>query len=163
MAIKANFTRGDVEKRFNAFLEEIEKQQVRRLQMLGEKCVAHAKSISPEQGFHDQTGNLRSSIGYMVFKDGVAIHGQYEVITGTSPAGKSLDGSTGAKVGEALARKVGEKTKGISLVVTAGMNYALAVESKGRDVISSAEHLAQRELPKMLEKLIGNIQEATTG
>jgi hypothetical protein len=40
------------------------------------------------------------------------------------------------------------------------MNYAVHVESKGRDVITSAEQLAKRELPKMLAKLVENIKRA---
>lgn len=40
------------------------------------------------------------------------------------------------------------------------MNYALYVESRGRDVIASAEQLAERELPRMLEKLVDNIKKA---
>lgn len=151
MGIEPQFTRSDVEKPFQAFLDEIERKQIARLQMLGEMCVNHARNIPPSQGFQDQTGNLRSSIGYMVFNDGTAIHTAYNQVS---------NGSEGAKRGEALARKVGEASKGICLVVTAGMNYALCVESKGRDVITSAEHLAQRELPKMLEKLVSNIKEA---
>lgn len=151
MGIETKFKRADVEKRFNAFLDQIEKQQIKRAQMLGEMCVNHARSIPADQGFQDQTGNLRSSIGYMVFVDGVAVHSMFEQVK---------EGSEGAKIGEALARKVGQNQKGVCLIVTAGMNYALYVESKGRDVITSAEHLAQRELPRMLEKLVSNIKRA---
>jgi hypothetical protein len=152
MGITPNFTRGDVQKRFDAFLDQIVKQQIKRLQMLGEMCVNHARSIPKEQGFQDQTGNLRSSIGYMVFVDGVAVHSMFE---------QRKEGAQGVKAGEALAQRVGERNPlGVCLVVTAGMNYALYVESKGRDVITSAEHLAQRELPRMLEKLVSNIKSA---
>lgn len=151
MGIKANFTKADVDKRFKAFLDEIEKKQIARLQMLGEMCVNHARNVPASQGFQDQTGNLRSSIGYMVFNDGVAVHIAYEQVK---------SGSEGAIKGESLARKVGEKSTGICLVVTAGMEYALYVESKGRDVISSAEKMAERELPRMLEKLVSNIKKA---
>lgn len=151
MAITPNFTRDDVKKRCDAFLDAIKKAQVKRLQMLGEMCVKHAREVPPEIGFHDQTGNLRSSIGYAVFVDGVAVHSAYE---------QTLNGSTGVKAGQALAEKVGHETSGICLVVTAGMNYAVHVESKGRDVITSAEQLAKRELPNMLAKLINNIKRA---
>ena len=40
------------------------------------------------------------------------------------------------------------------------MNYAAYVEAKGKNVLTSAEHLAERELPRMLEKLISNIKRA---
>ena len=56
--------------------------------------------------------------------------------------------------------KVGKETKGVALVVVAGMNYAAYVEARGKNVLSSAEHLAERELPRMLEKLITNIKRA---
>ena len=152
MGIEAQFTRADVQKRFDAFLAQVEKQQIKRAQMLGEMCVTHARNVPAEQGFHDQTGNLRSSIGYMVFVDGVAVHSFYEAVKG---------GSEGVKAGEALAKKAGQGQQGVCLVVTAGMNYALYLETKGRDVITGAEHLAERELPRMLEKLVSNIQRAT--
>jgi hypothetical protein len=151
MGITPNFTRGDVQKRYDAFLDQIVKQQIKRVQMLGEMCVNHARSIPKEQGFEDQTGNLRSSIGYMVFVDGVAIHSFYNQVK---------EGSTGVKAGEALAKKIGQDQRGVCLVVTAGMNYALYLEAKGRDVLTGAEHVAERELPRMLEKLVANIQRA---
>lgn len=151
MGIEAQFTKEEVQERFDAFLGQIQKQQIKRLQMLGEMCVNHARSVPKETGFEDQTGNLRSSIGYAVFVDGVAVHTLYNEVGG---------GTIGAKAGQELSAKIGERTNGVCLVVTAGMNYALYVESRGRDVIASAEQLAERELPRMLEKLIDNIKKA---
>ena len=152
MGITPKFTRADIEKRLKAFLSEVELLQIEALQELGEMCIEHARNIPANQGFQDQTGNLRSSIGYMVFKNGVAVHTAYD---------KVMAGSDGAMKGEALAKKVGEGKQGISLVVTAGMNYAVYVEATGRDVLTSAEKLAERVLPKMLEELVSNINEAT--
>ena len=152
MGIEAQFTKEEVQERFDAFLGQIQELQINRLQKLGEMCVSHARSIPKEQGFEDQTGNLRSSIGYAVFVDGVAIHSFYNEVNG---------GAVGAKAGQELSAKIGERTNGVCLVVTAGMNYALYVESRGRDVIASAEQLAERELPRMLEKLIDKIKRAT--
>ncbi len=183
MGIKAQFTREDVEKRFKAFLNEIERQQIRNLQKLGEMCITHARNLTVEQGsFNDISGNLRSSIGYMVFRNGVAVHAFYEpteIPAGTIKVPRKRktkdgkiktymatvkvggDGMRGAEAGEALAKKIGqEHPNGVCLVVTAGMNYAVHVEKNGRDVITSAEHLAERELPIMLEKLIDNIKRA---
>lgn len=153
MGIKANFKPLDVRKKMEGFLKVIEKRQIERLQHLGEMCVKHARLIPPTVGFMDQTGNLRSSIGYMVFKDGMAIKGNYEQVQG---------GGEGVQAGETLARKVGSKSEGkIMLVVTAGMKYAIHVESKGRDVLTSAENLAKQELPKMIERLVSNINKAS--
>ena len=153
MAIKQNFTKDDVRKRFDAFLNEIEKKQIARLQRLGEMCLVEART---NKGYMMQTGALLSSTGYEVFVDGVAIHSQFDAASGA----ESNAAETGIKTGQSIAESIGKGTKGIALVVVAGMNYAAYVEAKGYNVLSSAEHLAERELPRMLEKLISNIKRA---
>lgn len=153
MAIKPNFTKDDVRKRFDTFLNEIEKKQIARLQRLGEMCLVEART---NKGYMMQTGALLSSTGYEVFVDGVAIHSQFDAASGA----ESNAAETGVKSGQTIAESIGKGTKGIALVVVAGMNYAAYVEAKGYNVLSSAEHLAERELPRMLEKLISNIKRA---
>lgn len=153
MAIKPNFTKDNVRKRFDAFLNEIEKKQIARLQRLGEMCLVEART---NKGYMMQTGALLSSTGYEVFVDGVAIHSQFDAASGA----ESNAAETGIKSGQSIAETIGKGTKGIALVVVAGMNYAAYVEAKGYNVLSSAEHLAERELPRMLEKLISNIKRA---
>lgn len=153
MAIKPNFTKDDVRKRFDAFLNEIEKKQIVRLQRLGEMCLVEART---NKGYMIQTGALLSSTGYEVFVDGVAIHSQFDAASGA----ESNAAEMGIKSGQSIAETIGKGTKGIALVVVAGMNYAAYVEAKGYNVLSSAEHLAERELPRMLEKLISNIKRA---
>lgn len=153
MAIKPNFTKDDVRKRFDAFLNEIEKKQIARLQRLGEMCLVEART---NKGYMMQTGALLSSTGYEVFVDGVAIHSQFDAASGA----ESNAAETGIKSGQSIAETIGKGTKGIALVVVAGMNYAAYVEAKEYNVLSSAEHLAERELPRMLEKLISNIKRA---
>lgn len=153
MAIKPNFTKDDVRKRFDAFLNEIEKKQIARLQRLGEMCLVEART---NKGYMMQTGALLSSTGYEVFVDGVAIHSQFDAASGA----ESNAAEIGIKSGQSIAETIGKGTKGIALVVVAGMNYAAYVEAKGYNVLSSAEHIAERELPRMLEKLISNIKRA---
>lgn len=153
MAIKPNFTKDDVRKRFDAFLNEIEKKQIARLKQLGEMCLIEARN---NKGYMMQTGALLSSTGYQVFVDGVAVHSQFDAASGA----ESNAAETGIKSGQSIAESIGKGTKGIALVVVAGMNYAAYVEAKGYNVLSSAEHLAERELPRMLEKLISNIKRA---
>ena len=148
MAIKANFTKEDVKKRFDAFLDMVEQKQIARLQRLGEMCLTEARN---NKGYMMQT-----STGYQVFVDGVAIHSQFDAASGA----ESEAAARGMKSGQTIAEKVGKETKGVALVVVAGMNYAAYVEAKGYNVLSSAEHLAERELPRMLEKLITNIKRA---
>lgn len=151
MAIKPNFTRSDIQKRLDAFLNVVNKRQIECLQALGEMCLIEARN---NKGYMMQTGALLSSTGYMIFVDGVAIHTHFDAASGA----ESNAAQNGIKAGSNLAEKVGKETKGIALVVVAGMNYATYVEAKGYNVLSSAEHLAQRELPRMLKELTEDIK-----
>lgn len=153
MAIKANFTQADIKRRLDVFLDEVERQQIEILQELGERCLTEART---NRGYMDQSGALNSSTGYQVFVDGVAVHTQFDKASGGSDESAK---AKGMKAGQDLAEQVGRETKGVALVVVAGMNYAAYVETK-KNVLASAERLAKRELPKMLEQLIGNIKSA---
>lgn len=150
MGIKAQFTHEQLKRRFDAFLAMVKKKQIARMQRLGEMCLIEARN---NKGYMMQTGALLSSTGYTIFVDGVALHSQFDAASGA----ESNAAQNGIKAGQALAEKVGKNTKGVALVVVAGMDYAAYVEAKGYNVLSSAEHLAQRELPRMLEKLIQTI------
>lgn len=151
MGITPRFNPGDVARAFDVILDYIETATVAALQHVGEQAVAYARSIpDPEhggQGFTDRTANLRSSIGYAVYYNGQQITGSYE---GTPE---------GTKQGQALADKAAENTRGFALVVTAGMYYAVYVESKGRDVLTSAEQKAAEWLEQQLEIIKGKVIE----
>ena len=113
----------DVRKHFDAFLDMVEKKQIERLQLLGEMCVREART---NKGYMMQTGALLSSTGYEIFVDGVAIHSQFDVANGAD--GEAA--TKGVKSGQSIAEKIGKETKGVALVVVAGMNYAAYVEAK---------------------------------
>jgi len=110
----------------------------------GEHCnnIARARHT-----YKDQTGNLTSSIGYVVAKDGRIIEpvGGFEVVLG---------GQQGAKDGKAYAKELVSKyNKGIVLIVVAGKEYAAYVSDRGYDVLDSAELEADRIVPILLQQL----------
>lgn len=151
MGIKAGFSMDGIQARFDAALDFIQREQIEALKYLGELCVSHARMVPAPKGFMDQTGNLRSSIGYALYVNGVAVTSVFE---------QTKSGKEGVHAGAVLADKIGKESEGITLVVTAGMNYAVYVESKGRDVITSAELLAKKELPRMVAELTKTILKA---
>ena len=64
------------------------------------------------------------------------------------------NGENGAKEGyEYACSLVSQFPQGICLIVVAGKNYAQYVTAKGKDVLDSAELLAEQLVPKMLSKL----------
>ena len=151
MGISANFNINDIDATFKALLAEVDRQLIESLTRVGEEAVKLAKMIPPERGFKDRTGNLRSSIGYVVLVDGKPVNVAFAAVKG---------GHAGVNEGQRLALQVGRKTEGYALVVVAGMNYAVHVESKGRDVLTSAEKFAEKEVAKHLADLVTNIKNA---
>ena len=116
---------------------------IRNFWFIGEQVLNAARSTD---SYKDQTGNLRSSLGYVVAVDGrVADISSFAVVK---------NGQEGSKTGADYARKLARKyPKGIVLIVCAGMNYAAYVSAKGYDVEDSAELLADRLVPQMLRQL----------
>ena len=97
---------------------------------VGEQCIVEARDNG---NYTDQTGNLRSSIGYAVLWNGKIIQKEC--------ADKVKNGDEGTSKGEKFLSDRIKKAqkKGVVLIVTAGMNYAEYVEAKGYNVLSSAE------------------------
>lgn len=135
--------------KLNAFLRVAELRAIKRFMYLGEQCVKLAR----ENGdYIDQTGNLRASVGYVLYNHGQIISSNFG--TGSS----NMEGAYNAM---AVANEAASKhPTGLCLVVVAGMNYAAAVESRGRDVLASTEIYAMQTAPKMIEQLKANISKA---
>lgn len=109
---------------FQKIKEEYLKKAVEKFIEVGEECIAEARNNG---AYQDQTGNLRHSIGYKVLLNG-EVKGQ----AGISTLNKKLIDEISQKY-----------PKNLVLVVVAGMNYAVYVEAKGYNVLSSAELKAE--------------------
>lgn len=134
----------------NEQVERMTNALVYNLCAIGEQVLNAARSTN---SYKDQTGNLRSSLGYVV-----AIDGKVVQISDFAPSEqkteKTPDKATGQREGKAYARQLLDKfPTGIVLLVVAGMNYASYVSAKGYDVLDSAELLAGQLIPDMLKQL----------
>ena len=133
----------EVEAYLDEQIERIEQLIIYNLSYVGEQCLTEARSTN---SYKDQTGNLRSSIGYIIVKDGRVIRQSDFAVVRTGSQGKSE--------GEQFARSLASKfPDGIVLIVVAGMNYASYVSAKGYNVLDSAELLADRLVPSILKQL----------
>lgn len=122
---------------------------VKQLAYIGEECIR----IARENGsYNDITGNLRSSIGYVILVDGQPVK------TGNSKQynGKEGSGEAGPPAAEALLAMLQSKFPwGVVLIVCAGMKYAAYVEAvHHKDVLTSAELKAESLAKKLLNGLI---------
>lgn len=133
----------DLSKVVESTVKEVEDALVYNFSYVGERCVAEART---GHGYTDRTGNLTSSMGYVVVKDGRVVH--------ESAFNKTLDGKEGSASGRQFARSLAsQQPEGIALIVVAGMNYARYVADKGFNVLDSAEIMAGRLVPSIMEKL----------
>ena len=124
---------------------------VRRLERIGIKAVSFARDRGAEESWYDRTGNLRSSIGYVVVSDG-AVTSKYGFTAVSGPDG---GGGEGASEGERFAvRLASEHPTGYALIIVAGMDYAVFVEAmENKDVLASAELFLRKEIQAMTARL----------
>lgn len=145
------------DKRQFAAVAELMTEKIKRLeeaiefnfiQVIGPTVTTHAKSYST---FKDQTGNLRSSLGFILAKNGTIIdEGGFRQVNG--PQGNTGEGlRKGKAYAEELARSSG---KGYVLIVVAGMNYAGYVEAKGYNVLTESGTYLESEVNKMINRIL---------
>lgn len=142
MPIKQTTPKGQIDKQIDEYAERINVAAIRVLMYVGEVCLTKARKT---KSYKDQTGNLRSSIGYIVIDNGRVVNmSAFEAVK---------QGHHGTKEGAKYALEVAKNyPTGVVLVLVAGMNYAEYV-ARRYDVIDGAELTASRVTPKLLKKL----------
>lgn len=118
------------------------------LNYLGLLCIKRIRDRSGDESWYDQTGNLRSSIGYAIYSYGrKQIESAFDSVLGSSEGSEK-----GRKMVEDLASKYSDT---YALVVVAAMEYADYVEAiDSKDVLASTEIYAKSEVNRYLEKAI---------
>lgn len=132
--------------RLEAEAQTIQQRQerviMRRLQYIGEEAVNTART---SRRYLDQTGNLTSSIGYVIVRNGS--------VTKKAGFDKVKDGDEGAQQGESLALSLASDFQhDYTLIVVAGMDYAAYIEAKGLGGMTAAEMQAKAEIEKFVNK-----------
>lgn len=147
MPIKQTTPMSEVTDYLNKRLAAIDNRALELLSYVGERVLNQARNWQMQaHPFIDDTGNLRSSIGYVIVKDGRIVR--------SSDFSIVKDGDKGAKDGKQFARSLAQKyNTGIVLIVVAGMNYASYVKKRGYDVLDSSELLADKLVPQMFREL----------
>lgn len=147
MGFKANFNFNDILKNQEAFLQNVE---VSLIEALNRAAIEIGNLAKLTDTYKDRTNNLRSSIGYVLYNNGVKVTASF----GKSGQGDEGNGNTGVAQGENIADKVAEKyDSGYVVVLVAGMEYAAYVEARGFDVITGATMQFESELVRNLESI----------
>lgn len=143
---------GFVDKWANKIENRVNQLVLRAFMRLGEQCVARIRERPQESSWYDQTGNLRSSIGYGVVHNGELVEQSYfDTIAG---------GQEGSNAGNDYLESCVDDVRDAewALIVVAGMEYATYVEDMdGKDVLASTELWAQTQSEKIVERLAKQI------
>ena len=96
-------------------------------------CIKMVERAKQTNTYQDQTSHLRSSIGCVLYHNGIEVYNYFKAEEGDEQ---------GVQKGLELARKIAKDAgdKAITAVVVAGMEYAVYVEAKGYDVLSGSCH-----------------------
>lgn len=141
------FSERDIQKATDEFLNRAIKITQNELMKVGLDFVTAARQkTKSEGGFDDQTGNLRSSIGFILTYDGAIIHEDFEA------SSIGTDKATGLQKGRDLAKE-NVNTKGWGIITVAGMEYALSLEARGFDVIIGSTLGAEKKLQEALNNV----------
>lgn len=142
---RAMFTRGQVAEYMQDWAQGIDNKILKTLQYTGEQFV---KTARLNKTYKDDTGNLRSSIGYIILKDGEVVDESFEL------SEKGTDRYTGLSKARETANKIAsENPNGWVLIGVAGMEYAAAVEAKNYDVITGAGMKAEALLKRLMNQI----------
>ncbi len=143
MPIKQTTPASDINDAIDRHIQDTINAVVYRLMEIGVKVINTARNVG---GYKNQTGNLRSSTGWVVAVDGQPVK--------VSEFTSVLNGGQGSQEGRNYALSlVGNYPKGIVLIIVAGMQYAAYVAAKGLDVLDTAELDAKKLVPAMLREL----------
>ncbi|QGY44144.1 hypothetical protein GM418_10880 [Maribellus comscasis] len=126
-------------------VKDAEWQTQQLLKYAGEQFLRRAR-LNKE--FKDDTGNLQSSIGYVVAKNRRII---INAIEGLEPEKQTAKGKTyGVRLAEAI---IADYPMGYVLVGVAGMEYGVYVEANGKDVITGSIPQTKKLIREIMDEL----------
>lgn len=157
MAVKAQFS----PKKFEEYLAQCQQlamdEVFKTFAFLAEECVNRVRDRSADDSWIDHSGNLRSSIGYIITVNGeIAVKGGFKPTN--APDGNGSEGQkTGADYAQSLVSRFSSTP--LALVVVAGMEYAVFVEARdNKDVLAATELWARAEWKRREPQLKAKIE-----
>lgn len=151
MGIKAPSQRA-INQYFTDVIEIINEEVRNTLTYLCEQSVKRIRDRSSEESWIDDTGNLRSSIGYAIYEYGrTTVESAFPVVR---------EGTEGAQRGrEYIQDLAGLFATAYAAVVVAAMEYAEYVEAKKtKDVLASTHQWAKEKFESYMQRAVEKAQ-----
>ena len=144
-----DMTPAEIEQVQKEMYDEVDRQTLEAFKLvLAEALKIQRAKMRIDGGYNDQTGQLRSSTGGIIYRDGKVLYEDFEL----SPYG--TDKAPGMKEGREKAFAELRESRGWGITIVAGMEYASWVQSRhSLSVLIDAE----LEINKSLEEAFNRI------
>lgn len=151
-----------MQKKLMRMKDVVEKTTETYMMQLGEEAVTHAKM---NKGYKDHTANLKNSISFALYKDGIQIkqgvfvndYHEYYYENGVKKKNPLTKDEVENQSVDNLLRFATEdgvvEPKGYTLILVAGMKYGYNVEKKGKNVLYLTGEWINEEILKYIEEL----------
>lgn len=140
MGLRALTNSTQIQKSIEKAKAIMHKKVINVLARIGEMGVNYARKNG---SYKDQTGNLRSSIGYLIVHNGRVVK---DVFDGKNETGRY-------KGNQKAVQMIRLFQTDFAVIIVAGMNYAAAVEARGYDVLSGSEIFTKQKFPELIRQL----------
>lgn len=147
--LELDMTPGEVEALVHEQIEEMDRQTLAQFRMVLSRALKIQRAkVRATGGYNDDTGQLRSSVGGIIYRDGRVLHEDFEL----APYG--TDKAPGLQEGKQKAYAELRESSGWGITIVAGKEYASWVESRhGLSVLTDAS----MELEKTLDQAFNEV------
>lgn len=136
-------------KRFtNEIIEEWESEVLQSLISICDEAIELQWVQFRPEGYNDQTGQLRSSTGYIIYHNGKIVKERFEL------SAYGTDKSPGLKAGKEYAFSILRESDGWGIIFVVGMEYASYVQGKGFSALKHAEVIFNKGFYESLDRIV---------
>lgn len=134
--------------------EEMDRKTLEQFKLvLAEALRIQRAKMRMDGGYDDQTGQLRSSTGGIIYRNGVILYQDFELSPYGSDKSPGMDNGMEKALVELKSLRSSGESSGWGIILVAGMEYASWVEAKGLTVLT----MAASEVEKSLEEAFNRI------
>lgn len=146
--IELDMTQSELDAIYTEQIDEMDRKTLDAFKRVLSRALQIQRAKMRPEGYNDQTGQLRSSTGGIIYRDGKVLHEDFEL----SPYG--TDKAPGLKEGREKAFAELRESSGWGITLVAGKEYASWVETNhGLTVVSEA----RKEVDKSLDQAFNEI------
>ncbi|MGJ1423327.1 hypothetical protein ACR79B_05000 [Sphingobacterium spiritivorum] len=146
--MKLDMTQSELDAIYTEQIEEMDRKTLEAFKRVLSRALQIQRAKIRPDGYNDQTGQLRSSTGGLIYRDGKVLHEDFEL----SPYG--TDKAPGLKEGREKAFAELRESSGWGITLVAGMEYASWVETRhGLSVLIDAESEVDKSLDQAFNEI----------